>query len=430
LAAASGANAQLVDDAFADFAQRPDLPEFDYIGVHGIWSWISDENRAVMVEFIRRKLKVGGVLYISYNTLPGWASFAPMRHLMTEHANVLGSDGHGIVSRVDGAIDFADKLLKTNPAFARANTQVAGRLETLKGQNRQYLAHEYFNRDWHPMHFATMADWLSPAKVQFACSANYFDHIDSINLSAEQQALLNEIPDPMFRQSVRDFMVNQQFRKDYWVKGARQGNKLEQAETMRQLRVLLTTPRDQVSLKITGALGEATMTESIYTPILDQLADHKPKTLAQLETALADHGILMPQLLEAALLFTGAGHLSAVQEDEISRKAKKQTDALNTRLISLARSSNDIAYLASPVTGGGITVNRFEQLFLLARSQGHKTPDGWAQSVWNILTAQGQKLVKEGKTLDSAEENLTELTRQATEFAEKRLPVLKALQIA
>jgi len=121
LAAASGANAQLVDDAFADFAQRPDLPEFDYIGVHGIWSWISDENRAVMVEFIRRKLKVGGVLYISYNTLPGWASFAPMRHLMTEHANVLGSDGHGIVSRVDGAIDFADQALgRPTPPFARA----------------------------------------------------------------------------------------------------------------------------------------------------------------------------------------------------------------------------------------------------------------------------------------------------------------------
>ena len=430
LAAASGANAQLHDDAFADFAQRPDLPEFDYIGVHGIWSWISDENRAVMVEFIRRKLKVGGVLYISYNTLPGWASFAPIRHLMTEHANVLGSDGHGIVSRVDGAIDFADKLLKTNPAFARANPQVAGRLETLKGQNRQYLAHEYFNRDWHPMHFATMADWLAPAKVQFACSANYFDHIDSINLSAEQQALLAEIPDPMFRQSVRDFMVNQQFRKDYWVKGARQGNKLEQAETLRQLRVLLTTPRDQVSLKVTGALGEATMTESIYAPILDQLADHKPKTLAQLETALAEHGIRMPQLLEAALLLTGAGHLAAVQEDDVTRKAKKQTDALNARLMSLARGSNDIAYLASPVTGCGITVNRFEQLFLLARTQGHKTPDGWAQLVWNILNAQGQKLVKEGKTLESVEENLAELTRQATEFAEKRLPVLKALQIA
>ena len=41
LAAVSGAGAQLFDDAFADFAQRPDLPDFDFIGLHGIWSWIS-----------------------------------------------------------------------------------------------------------------------------------------------------------------------------------------------------------------------------------------------------------------------------------------------------------------------------------------------------------------------------------------------------
>ena len=74
LAVASGSGAKLYDDAFSDFCNRNDLPDFDYIGVHGIWSWISDENRAVIVDFIRRKLKVGGVVYISYNTLPGWAA--------------------------------------------------------------------------------------------------------------------------------------------------------------------------------------------------------------------------------------------------------------------------------------------------------------------------------------------------------------------
>jgi len=52
----------------------------------------------VIVDFIRQKLKVGGVLYISYNTLPGWAAFAPMRHLMTEHAEIIGAEGTGIVS--------------------------------------------------------------------------------------------------------------------------------------------------------------------------------------------------------------------------------------------------------------------------------------------------------------------------------------------
>ena len=62
LAAASGADAHLKDEAFAEFCTRTDLPEFDSIGLHGIWSWINDENRAVIVDFIRRKLKVGGVL--------------------------------------------------------------------------------------------------------------------------------------------------------------------------------------------------------------------------------------------------------------------------------------------------------------------------------------------------------------------------------
>jgi SAM-dependent methyltransferase len=108
LAAASGANAHLFDESFAEFSTR-DLPEFDYIGLHGIWSWISDENRQVIVDFIRKKLKVGGVLYISYNTLPGWGTFAPMRHLMTQHASVMGPTGKGVVSRVDGALEFAQK---------------------------------------------------------------------------------------------------------------------------------------------------------------------------------------------------------------------------------------------------------------------------------------------------------------------------------
>lgn len=430
LATASGSGAQLFDDAFADFCKRRDLPDFDYIGLHGIWSWISDENRTLIVEFIRKKLKVGGVLYISYNTMPGWAAFAPMRHLMTEHADIIGAEGVGIVSRINGAIDFAEKLLATNPLYARANALIPDRIKKIKDQNRHYIAHEYFNRDWHPMHFATMADWLEPAKVGYACSANYLDHIEAINLSPEQQTFLTEIPDTMFRESTRDFMVNQQFRKDYWVKGARKLNPLEQTEALRQQKVLLINHRPDVSLKVTGALGEATMQEAIYAPVLDALADHKPRTIGQLEQALKDKGVTFAQLTQAVMLLTGAGQLAAVQDDAPIPKARKHTDKLNSCLIDKARGTGDITYLASPVSGGGIPINRFQQLFLLAISQGRKQPAEWAQMVWLILQSQGQKILKEGKTLETPEENLTELTAQATAFAEKQLPILKALQIA
>jgi hypothetical protein len=82
------------------------------------------------------------------------------------------------------------------------------------------------------------------------------------------------------------------------------------------------------------------------------------------------------------------------QEDAVISKVKKTSRALNTHLLNSARSSSDITYLASPVTGGGITVGRFEQVFALAVTQGKKQPAEWAKAVWQVLQVQGQKLVK------------------------------------
>ena len=428
LATASGANAHLFDEAFADFSNR-DLPEFDYIGLHGIWSWISDENRRVIVDFIRKKLKVGGVLYISYNTLPGWGTFAPMRHLMTEHAEIIGADGVGIVGRIEGALDFTEKLLATNPMFARANPLIGERINKIKGQNRHYLAHEYFNRDWHPMHFGTMADWLESAKLTYACSAHYLDFVDAINLTAEQQAFLKSIHDPMFKQTVRDFMVNQQFRKDYWVKGARRLTSIEQSESIKNHSFLMTAHRPDVTLKITGALGEATLAEKVYLPVLDLMADHKVRTFAQIEHGVKDKEISFAQLMQAVLVLCGNGTMSAVQEEAVAIKAKTHTDQLNAHLMLKARSSSDINYLASPVTGGGFWAGRFHQLFILAMQQGKNKPEDWAAFVAQILSSQGQKIVKEGKAIDTEQEQLAELTTQAIDFASKQLPIFKALQI-
>jgi hypothetical protein len=193
---------------------------------------------------------------------------------------------------------------------------------------------------------------------------------------------------------------------------------------------MLVTHRADVSLKVNGSLGEAAMSEAIYNPILEVLADHKAKTLAQLEQSLKGSGVAFVQLLQAVIVLTGGGHLVSVQDDAAINKVKKVTEKLNAHLINKSRGSIDIGYLASPVSGGGITVGRFQQLFLLAINQGHKQPADWAAFVWQILSMQNQKIIKEGKTLESTEENLAELSAQAEAFAKKQLPVLKALQIA
>jgi len=424
-----GSDAKLYDEAFEEFCLRSDLPDFDFIGLHGIWSWISDKNRALITDFIKRKLKVGGVLYISYNTLPGWAAFAPMRHLMSEHAQLLSAGGKGIISGIDEALAFTDKLLATNPLFGRANPQVAERLKKLKEQNKHYLAHEFFNRDWHPMHFATMAGWLQEAKLNYACSAHYLDSVDGINLTEAQQALLRDIPDPMFAQSVRDFMVNQQFRRDYWIKGVRRLSPLERMEALSSHKVMLLSSAPDITLKVNGSLGAADMNQGIYAPIIEFLADHKQRTLAEICDATKGADISQVQVIEAVTILAGSGHLASVQDAQTITRTKKKTEKLNRHLMRKARSSTDVAYLASPVTGGGHNLGRFQQLFALSYLDGIRQPSEWAQSVLQILNAQGQKIVKEGRTLNTDEENFAELLERANQFKEKQLPVLKALEI-
>ena len=79
--AAQLSNIRFLDQSFAEFLHTP-TPQFDFITLHGVYSWINDENRQIIVDILRQKLKVGGAVYISYNALPGWAPIKPLRDLM------------------------------------------------------------------------------------------------------------------------------------------------------------------------------------------------------------------------------------------------------------------------------------------------------------------------------------------------------------
>jgi SAM-dependent methyltransferase len=429
LAKVSGSGASLYDEAFEDFCNRSDLPDFDYIGLHGIWSWISEKNREVIVDFARRRLKVGGVLYVSYNTMPGWAAFAPMRKLMTQHAEIIGSEGKGIVDRIDGSLAFSEELLKTNPKFLQANPQIADRIAKLKDQNRHYLAHEYFNRDWHPMHFSEMLGSLESAKVGYACSADYLDQLDSINFTQDQLKLLNSVPDLMLRQSIRDFMMNTQFRKDYWIKGVRRQPYYDQLEAIKDESVILCNLREEVPLTIACGLGEANLTENIYGPILDFISDNKAHSIGDILEAVQNKDIQLIQVVEALILLGHSSKINSVQKQQ-TVQMEESCGRLNNYLMGLSRSTGDQDYLASPVTGGGIQVSRLEQLYLLGLQTGIETPADLASYTWNLLTAQGHKVLKEGKALETPEQNIAEIESQISVFKGKRLEILKNLKIA
>ena len=432
LSGTSGADGLFFDDSFADFSGREDLPEFDYIVLHGVWSWVSEENRQVLIDILRERLKPGGVVYFSFNTLPGWAPALPLRQLMAIHSDTTGTPAQGPIGRIDAAIDFSKTLAEAGARYFTASPAAKARLDTMNDQNRTYLAHEYFNRDWTPMYFAEANARLTAAKLSFVAPAAVLDQLLAYNLTSAQRDVLVGISYDVLRETVRDYLLNQQFRRDLYARGARRMSPIERVQRLNDLPVVLTVDPDEIPFEIDAGLGKVKLREDIFGPVIEALAagGGGPKRIGDLARKRSISALPAGGLVEAITVLIGAGRAHPAQTPEEAEIAQPRCDRLNAHLIDRARMGGDVTWLASPVTGGGVEVSRFQQMFLAARAKGLEKPAEWANDAWNVLSTQGQPLMKDGQPLKTDDESLAELTKQATEFAESRLPVLQRLRVA
>jgi SAM-dependent methyltransferase len=425
----TGSNLRLYDDSFEQLLARDDLPAFDSISLHGIWTWVSRDNHRLITKFAASHLRPGGVLYVSYNCFPGWAPAYPLRQLFALHDRYAPGPPD-FTQRIDAALKFSGAMLAAGPRFAQTVPGLHERLQQISGQSRDYLAHEYFNRDWNCMYFSEVAEALGVAKLDFAGTAEPLDCVDTVSLTPAGIGFLNDIAHPILREQVRDYFVNRSFRRDLYQRGIRRLAPAELREQTLATRIVLKRPIDTIPMTVTGGQGEATLQESIFRPLLEVMAarDYAPKSFNDLLQATPE--ISLPQLVMASAVLVGANHAAPCQAETSVLLVRENCAALNRHLLERARTRDDVNYLASSVTGGGITVGRFEQLFLLASSRGCKQPADWARFVWQLLTDQGHRVLKNGIPLATPEENLAELTALANDFAANRVPILRALGIA
>ncbi|MEI9949175.1 MAG: class I SAM-dependent methyltransferase [Pseudomonadota bacterium] len=432
LAAAAGSGARLFDDSFAELLERAELPEFDVIAMHGTWSWISTDNRRMVAETVRRKLAPGGLFYVSYNCLPGSTPELPLRQLLKLHTDVASSTAEGIPAKIDAALAFAQSLLDAGARYFNEHDQAKESLSRMRSKSKNYLAHEYLNQDWQPMAFAEVAQVLNDAKLDFAGSAHLIDHLDGVGAPEKARKLLEEIQHPVMRETVRDYLTNQRFRRDVFVKGLRRLPVTARDEQLFETAFVLLAHPEQLPKKVSLPYGEAELNPELYGALVAALAEDRfaPKSIRQLEQHPLCRKIRPAQFVQALRLLVGAGQLHPAQSESVVSQVSARCRRLNAHILDRALHSNEITVLASPVTGSGITVNNERQLFLHARARGLETEEQWARYAWDRLATLGVRLVKDRKTLESAEENLAHLRREAKLFAEQGLAVLEALGIA
>src|SRR5690348_8848146 len=126
-----------------------DLPQFDYIVAHGVYSWVDRSAQRALRRFINRRLKPGGLVYLSYNAMPGWARDMPFQGLLRELAHSTSGDNF---SRVSSAVELARALASAGVPSLAASFIVKELQERPEDYAPAYLVHEFMPAAWRPLY--------------------------------------------------------------------------------------------------------------------------------------------------------------------------------------------------------------------------------------------------------------------------------------
>lgn len=274
-------NVKFYELSFAD-ACAEGFGQFDYIVAHGIYSWITPENRKEMVEFYRRFLAPGGLVYLSYNAYPGWLPISPVQKVVGEFAKSLTGSSP---QRARKGVEFAAELLGKGAAAFQALPGAKAQIERIPGLSPNYLAHEYLNEAWYPLYVTDVMRELAPAKLEYVASATLAENDLRFLMDDELAAVVQAQPTEALRQLVKDVAMNARFRRDIYTRGGRRLTGLQQRQLLAERALALSKAAEAVTYKADYMSRSLSFDKPLAHQFVAALADG-PKTIGEVAQTL------------------------------------------------------------------------------------------------------------------------------------------------
>ncbi|MGB9649910.1 MAG: class I SAM-dependent methyltransferase, partial [Stellaceae bacterium] len=196
-----------------------ELPQFDYIVAHGVYTWVGPEAQYAMRRFIDRRLKPGGLVYLSYNAMPGWARDLPFQGLLREFGRTFRGDDFG---RLTAAAELARTLAGAGVASLAGSFIVKELQERPEDYPPAYLVHEFMPPAWQPLFVTEVRRDMATIGLEQVGSATLSENFDWMVLDEAARRKLGAITDPDTRELVRDYYLDQRFRCDVFARSNRQ----------------------------------------------------------------------------------------------------------------------------------------------------------------------------------------------------------------
>ena len=188
---------------------------YDYIIAHGFYSWVDDETKDNFLRLCKEHLAENGILYMSYNTYPGWHKMDSVRALLEFANKDIDTLNHR--EKVRHGKTIASKLGALMLEYDTVKTQQGPFLQSLRQTLQKqdcYVGHDHLEPVNTPVYFHQCMDHMAEHGFTYLCDCDLnlsFPDVYDKTLRTKLQELAPH--DPLAREQYIDFMLNTAFRK-------------------------------------------------------------------------------------------------------------------------------------------------------------------------------------------------------------------------
>lgn len=184
--------------------------KFDYIIVHGVFSWIPEEIQDAIFRICHENLSEHGIAYVSYNTYPGWHLRGMIRDMMNYHVRNF-NDPPRRIQQSRALLEFLAKSVSADKGAY--GMLLNSELNLLKRQTDNYLFHEHLEKNNTPIYFHEFVDRARKHELQYLGEAQLATMWIGNFPKEIAQTLERIAPDIVQREQYADFVRNRTFRQ-------------------------------------------------------------------------------------------------------------------------------------------------------------------------------------------------------------------------
>ena len=395
---------------------------FDFVVSHGVLSWISLENRRHLTAIIGRLLRPGGLSYLSYNTTSGWSGVEPIRLLMRQ---LTQADPRRTDQSAADSFRVLEQLRTGGAMFFRAHPGLEARLEQMKAQDPRYIAHEFLNRDWHPLMFAEVAEAMAETKTNYIGSATVMENLDAVSVPEAILPAIVATHDSATRETIRDLASAKSFRRDLWRKGGEPMPAQEHIALLDGLTLVWSGKAVEAEITFPGPVGTVTGQPDFYRPLVDAIRQ-APVTIGALRALPELKNRPVGEFVQAAILLMGAGFAHPASPHGGQPQTRAGAARFNAAIVERLRFGVDLHRMAAPLIGSSIAVDVIEGLVI-----GHllddasNDPERLIDAVLTDVVRSGRTLLRDGQPLKDPADARVLIGENVRGLLERRYQLLR-----